>query len=193
MIAMDIYELSNVGTQEAFWWWLLFPLVGIFAAFWSSDKIGLAVLGMGGAGKTTFYNYLRDKPVSGVYEQTTRIEYNKFSIELQDGKKITIKKGQDISGEEDFVQPYYESMMKDADIVLFFFDAYEYLHKEQNKNYDRETNARIDFIYEKKRDGLYIILTHADKFYDKRKKALEDIRNKIKNQPYYDFFLNPQK
>ncbi|KAA6349038.1 hypothetical protein EZS27_003535 [termite gut metagenome] len=118
MIAMDIYELSNVGAQEAFWWWLLFPLGGgIIAALGSSDKSGLAVLGMAGAGKTTFYNYLRKEEVFG---QTGIRDIDKFSIEFKNGKKITIKKGQDIGGREGFI-PQYESMMEKANIVLFFF------------------------------------------------------------------------
>jgi GTPase SAR1 family protein len=185
MISMNIYELSNVGTQEAaFWWWLLFPLGGgIIAAFRSSDKIGLAVLGMAGAGKTTFYNYLRKEEVSG---QTGIRDIDEFSIELKDGKKITIKKGQDIGGRESFVTQY-EPMMEEADYILFFFDAYKYLTDIQ---YARDTNARIDFITRKMTDEkiLRAVISYADKFND-RNQAITDIINSIGDK-YDKFFFD---
>jgi GTPase SAR1 family protein len=192
MIAMDIYELSNFGTQEAFFPLLLLLLGGgaiggIIAAFWSSDKIGLAVLGMAGAGKTTFYNHLRNEWITEKGGTGIR-PLNEFSVKLKDGKEIIIKKGQDVGGLESFI-PQYESMMEKANIVLFFFDAYKYLTDIQ---YARYTNARIDFINGKMTDKkiLRTVISYADMFSD-RNQAITDIINSIGDK-YDKFFFDPR-
>lgn len=102
----------------------------------------VAVLGMKGAGKTQFYATLRQQPYTA-YMPTGIQPYPQFEGKF-DGGSFILLAGSDIGGGEVYVVSKYLEKIRQSDLVVFIFNARDYL---TNPNYAREVRARIDFIW----------------------------------------------
>ncbi|SDH82897.1 GTPase domain-containing protein [Myroides phaeus] len=128
-------------------------------------KNKLGILGMQGAGKTRFLNFLEGKPF--LESSTNRKDYLDFTYQLKNGKKITIASGKDIGGGNVF-RVDYESILKNSDIILFFFNINAYLKNFSDSDkilYQRSCNSRFEHIYirvKEEKKPVVIIATHRD-------------------------------
>lgn len=176
---------------------------------WGNKKeVGMAVLGIDQSGKTTWYDYLckTNRNEKG----TTKDDIDAFTLKFDDGKKVHIKDGIDIGGGGVNISPYYENMINENDVILFFFNAKKYIEETE---YMRECNARLDFINNKikiynlynsyndtsdiitdiitgitnnkrcESKKIYIIMTFADQLKD-RTKAYKQAYELLKSRPY---------
>jgi hypothetical protein len=178
--------------QEA-WFWILIPLIllglGTTIVITALKGKNIAVLGMLGAGKTQFLANIRNVDYKK-YEATLGPEgYDSFSTHLGN-RKVTIKKGIDIPGGDDYVKDYYKYLINCSDIVFFLFDSFKYLNEEE---YANNVRARLDFIHSKIGDKsieTVIFGTFADKFKDNDavNDAYSKIKKSINGKTYSDLF-----
>ena len=110
----------------------------------NSQKDKLGVLGMQQAGKTRFLSFLRGVPFDE--GQTSRKDYDDFVYKLSNGKKIYIKAGKDIGG-DDMYRGDYNEVISESDVLLYFFDIDKYLN-DNNRGYRRDCNSRFEHIYD---------------------------------------------
>lgn len=116
---------------------------------------------MQGAGKTLFYNQLKNEKFNGEYHTTGgAATIEEFTFEIN-GKKIKFKKGKDIGGGEELIRFYYENLLNESDIAFFLFNVSKYI---KDKTYMSETNARIDFIHRHKPKQIVLVGTHLDEY-----------------------------
>lgn len=145
----------------------IFTVAGIAGAFDDPQKNKLGILGMQISGKTRFLSFLRNIPY--VDKRTGRSDYEEFIYTLSDGKKITICSGVDIGGGDNY-RVDYDTILDNADVILYFFDIDKYLRNEidleSNILYQRSCNSRFEHIYSKVKSSkkpVLVIATHTDK------------------------------
>jgi hypothetical protein len=159
---------------------------GIVNYFVGNDKVNtLGVIGMKSSGKTTMLNNLRG--IKTVPQTTYKESYESFKFELNNGKTISIDKGNDIGGSKNFMIEYKEIINKN-EVILFFFNVSDYLTKIE---YKRECNSRLEFIYnDLKNKKTAIIASHAD--VPNRSKIIleEEILNQVRDKKYSNLFNN---
>ena len=172
-----------------------------FGSIWGNKKeVGMAVLGIDQSGKTTWCDYLckTNRNEKG----TTKDDIDAFTLKFDDGKKVHINEGINIGGGSVNVSPYYyENMIKENDVILFFFNAKKYIEETE---YMRECNARLDLINNKiikynlynlyndtsdiinnkrcESKKIYIIMTFADQLKD-RTEAYNKAYELLKSRP----------
>lgn len=189
----NITIMQDWQISEAVFWfvpiiaWALLGAVGgviighIIGSIWDSGKkIGMAVLGMKQSGKTTWYNHLTGDNRAG--QTFDSVDIKEIFLKFPDGKEARIKEGKDIGGDEGNVREYYEEMIDNNEVVLFFFSAYDYLY---DNDYRRLVNGRLDYIKRHLGDKrLYYIMTYADKIPD-RDGALNKILDMLKKEDLF--------
>lgn len=137
----------------------------IGALFDDPKKNKLGVLGMQAAGKTRFLSFLRNVPFK--QQATSREAYKAFKYKLKNNKEITILSGFDIGGGDAFRGDYNE-ILRNSDVILFFFDINRYLKNDEQSNeisYQRSCNSRFEHIYSQikiSNKPVIIIATHKD-------------------------------
>lgn len=183
----ELTILQDLQISEAIvWFWPIiatafFTLSTLAVSIWADgDRIGMAVLGMKQSGKTTWYNHLTgDNRVSQTYDS---VDIKEISLKFPGGKEAIIKEGRDIGGDEGNVSVYYRKMIENNEVVLFFFNAYDYLN---DIKYQREVNGRLDYIKRHLGDKmLRYIMTYADKLPD-RNSSLNKILNMLKEKDFF--------
>lgn len=183
----ELTLVQDLQISEAIvWFWpiiatALFTLSTLAVSIWADgDRIGMAVLGMKQSGKTTWYNYLTgDNRVGQTYDS---VDVNEISLKFPGGKEAIIREGKDIGGDEGNVSVYYRMMIENNEVVLFFFNAYDYLN---DIKYQREVNGRLDYIKRHLGDKmLRYIMTYADKLHD-RNGSLNEILNLLKEKDFF--------
>lgn len=143
---MDIIAISQ-GMEPQLAWLPFLWLLGLFlvsASIFSDGKTycKMAVLGMTGAGKTLWYDFLCGTNFAG---QMTSGARDIPAFELNFGeRKVEIKCGKDIGGYEENVRPYYKNLIESNDVILFFFDISKYVNDIQ---YKRTVEARLDYVF----------------------------------------------
>lgn len=161
----------------------------LFRMYYKKTKgNSLGIIGMKGAGKTTFYNKLGLLGNDG--GGTYKTPYNQRNIKIGD-RDIKIASGEDIGGGENFISDQtYEKWFSEKDIIIFIFDISKYC---QNENYSDQTNARLSYIYnrfkaKKKTDfeNVVIVASHADQF----KITYKEFRNILGEKEYNKLFEN---
>lgn len=151
----------------------------------------IAVLGMQGAGKTHMLANMQGKEY--IPNPTIGKERYEEFFTSSGGRGMFIKSGQDIGGGRENCQLFYESMIKDSDIVFFLFDAYKYLN---DKGYQEDAQVRLDFIHRKtKADQVAIFATHRDQFESIKSRLSADeapmyILETVRGKPYSELFKN---
>jgi len=167
LFLLVIPEYEHLVVYEA-WVWMLIPVIaGVVGGVlgYLIDRIEgnkIAVLGMPGAGKTTFYNILQGKHISTTPTYEEDIDPFVYNI---NGRDVYFDKCKDIGGGESHINNWYLELIDRNEVVFFFFDVYKFLNESP---YQKETKARLDFVYETtKRVGgrqTAMILTHIDSF-----------------------------
>lgn len=161
-------------------WWLIYKI-------WTKNNISMAVLGMQQSGKTLWYNHLkwnsgievdRILEAPGQGGQTVDAEtVEKIVLKFPDGRRLKIRKGKDIGGNDENVNTYYKAMIEENDLLLFFFNSHEYIN---DIMYQRKTNARLWHIQNHIGDKrIILVMSYADQLLD-RNKAREQIINTLK-------------
>lgn len=185
----NLLVMRDLQMSEAIVWfapiimWALVAVLGgkLIGSIWDKGKkIGMAVLGMKQSGKTTWYNFLTgDNRVSQTYDS---VDIKEISLKFPDGKEARIKEGKDIGGDDGNVSVYYKEMIENNDVVLFFFNAYDYLNDIKKQ---REVNGRLEYIKRHLDDKmLCYIMTYADKLPDKNS-SLNEILNVLKERDLF--------
>ena len=161
-------------------------------------KVKLAILGPNEAGKTTLWNYFAGKPSSPIYEQTEGIQTISFKASNIVWTTINPKyfkvEGPDINGNGDYIRNYWRKIIKNSDMIIFVFNAKNYLDNEHE--YQRDVNQRLQFVkstIDKQTDGntrkVWLLGSFADKLKN-RKEDWEKIIDIIKTKPYCDISNN---
>lgn len=178
------------ANQQAWIWLLALP----FLAFASGVVIGvilenstptvgkkLGVIGMKGAGKTTYLSHLGLVEHDGGGTKWKTYEAKMVHVGNRD---LKIASGMDIGGEEGFVKLYKPWLIGDEkkDIIIFIFNGYRYLNDEE---YGKDTRSRLDFIYNtykqanndvKEYKNIVLMASHLDEYVKKDKYSGEDVK-----------------
>ena len=166
-------------------------IVGVGLGYWYLKKNStrlvktkgttLGVLGTKEAGKTTLLNHLG---VVDAVKFSTSLEYYDETIIKIGEREIKIAAGCDIGGTSYYMGRFGEEWIEKKDIIVFIFNAEEYLNKDEKK---REVRAYLDFIFrhakKTKKDGknIVILASRRDAFDDKdnpRDRILNDLAGK---------------
>ncbi len=149
------------------------------------DKLAgksICILGPENSGKTQLLSFLRNEPYEE-YHQTQYEEYEKFTTEIGE-KKIKIKKGADIGGEEGRIESLYSKLISESDCIFFTFDVNKYIN---DKIYQiKEVNSRLYYIYSHKKDRPTVVFgTHLDELSkEERKSIIKTIQKEVKEEEY---------
>lgn len=196
--------LSTTDVQYAFlpalWWWIFSGLGvgGLGAAVIakittiSTEGTKLGVIGMKGAGKTTFLSHL------GLVENdggTALTPYKGKKVDVGH-REIEIAAGLDIGGEDEFMG-FYEPWLcgeDKKDIILFIFDGCRYLN---DAEYRENAISRLQFIHEKYKQGnsdvkeyknIVLIASHLDEY--KGKDMRHEILKITGKKVFWEIFKN---
>lgn len=198
---MDILQIENQEqVQEAIiWFWPLIALVlsallGGIKYLSKPDKgLSLAILGMQGAGKTTFWHILTRGMVQK--GQTINIEITPEVEVTINEKTRLIKQSLDIAGGDELVGTEYEQLIKEKDFVLFLFNSEIILNgngEMSSEEYVDEVRTRLQKIKSclgdhKKR--LHLVATFADKVIkdENDEREIKLVANTIYNKIGKDF------
>jgi len=200
---MDVQFLEKVSTcqleqQEAWIWFLIIPILILLGVIvyhcLKGDK--MAILGMQEAGKTTILRYMQGYTYDSSYRSSGYEKYERFDWKVGDR---TIKAGVDIGGGDDWVKSTYPVLIADNDIIMFVFNAYEFLN---SNKYKRSTLGRLDFVFEnikEKKGGnlddfiknhFALIGTHADFINESPKSVIQKIQRDCQDKSYSKIFKN---
>ncbi|WP_026935155.1 GTPase domain-containing protein [Christiangramia echinicola] len=130
--------------------------------FEKKKDITIAVLGLKGCGKTTLQNYLRqteheeNTPISG-------IDLNEIILS-HGNKKIRLKKGKDVSGDDTAIMHQYENVIDESDHIIFITDSSRLITE---ANYLRKSRGLLNKINKKIKTSegdkkLILIGSHRD-------------------------------
>lgn len=189
--------LSNIQVQSAFVLEILLAamLVGAFCALVSSpteitEGKSLGVLGMQGAGKTTFLAQLGIVDSSLVGPTTTEYDYQDKSIWINN-RNLTITAGKDIGGTEAFATKYTPEWVRTKDIIVFVFDGNRIL---TDFVYRASVNYRLCLINDNYSDlnsvskNVIVIASHADEYSREPKILYEELLKSFHNKEYSNLF-----
>lgn len=189
-----IYYAVNETTYQAIWPVILLG-VGIFLAsviitiiFEDTEPVkgnSIAILGMQGAGKTQLLCNLQNKKYSQYTATIGSEDFKPFKLNLGE-RNVLINAGKDIGGGIENCRIYYERLIDSSDAIFFLFDGQKYLSKD---DYKKDTMARLDFIYRKKRNKqqVAIFATHKDKS-NSPKRDYQKIKESISDKEYSVLF-----
>jgi len=127
----------------------------------------LAVLGREEAGKTSFYNFLKDGD-PGNPDQTPLSDKNIEKFQVQDSEGYTFSISIiDISGQKEAVASYYKDLVTDYDVILFFFNS-EYFMTDEDYSTDvvdriKVMGDQINTTKDSNNKSVYIVPTFKDK------------------------------
>jgi GTPase SAR1 family protein len=162
------------------------------------EKVKIGLIGMASSGKTTFLNKLRN--FKGQYHPTSTDKYESFNFKLSTGKTIVIEKGKDIGGAKNYIT-FYRDIIKNNDIILYFFNIHEYL---KDNDYRRECNSRLAHINETDlsnygildgfnkqiNDKIIIVASHSDKSSNSSEMLMNEMLKQVNDKNYSDLFNN---
>lgn len=157
---------------------------GLFSFFTDDDKVKkLGIIGMKSSGKTTFLNNLRG--IKTVPKTTSNESYDSFEFKLSNKKNIHIVKGNDIGGGKSY-QAKYREIIKNNDVILYFFNVCEYL---TNLEYKRDCNQRLDHInVDIENKKIAIIASHSDLSQHSKNILREELLNQVIDKKYSKLF-----
>jgi len=96
-----------------------------------NKNIKLAVLGREQAGKTSFWNFLKDEKPGNPDQTPPEEKIGEFTTKDSEGHTITISSVIDISGQWDYVAKYYKKLVEENDVILFFFNSKDFMTDEE--------------------------------------------------------------
>lgn len=84
----------------------------------------IVILGHEGAGKTSLWKRLQNKPLEDEYKATSmQLDIHAFQLNL-DGKKVTIKATHDVGGGNDAVCKNYDAVLKEDGTFIYYLIEY---------------------------------------------------------------------
>lgn len=157
---------------------------GIVDFFGKDNKVSkLGIIGMKSSGKTTFLNNLRG--IKTIPKTTSKESYDSFEFKLSNKKNIQIAKGNDIGGNQNYLTEY-RLIIKNNDVILYFFNVCEYL---TNSEYKRYCNSRLDHInVDIENKKIAIIASHSDLSQHSKNILREEILNQVIDKKYSKLF-----
>lgn len=169
-------------------WWFYKKYIAVT----KGKKLG--VIGMKGAGKTTFLAHLGLVKDDG---GTSLTSYEKKTIFIGN-RELEIAAGEDIGGEDEFVKDYYGPWLTGndkKDIIVFIFNGYSYLN---DKEYRKNTMSRLDYVHRnykkevndvEKYDNIVLIASHLDEYGSKDiEKMRKEIITSVAGKEYHVLF-----
>lgn len=176
---------------------LALPVYIILQKIILTENIKLAVLGREQAGKTSFYNFLKEGKPGDPDQTPLENEIEKFETHDSEGHTIKIHKVKDISGQKEFVARYYKELVTDYDVILFFFNSKDFMTDE---DYSTDVVDRISVMAhhinptkDSNNKSVYIVPTfkdeaEADGITDD--KLLKELYNKLRADPEAKQYAN---
>ena len=99
--------------------------------FGYGKNMKMVVLGKAQAGKTSFYNFLKDGDPGNPDQTPVETIIEKFDVKDSENHIMTIPKVTDISGQSDYVAKYYKELVEKNDVILFFFNSKDFMTDEE--------------------------------------------------------------
>lgn len=128
--------------------------------FWGKE-MKLVVLGKEEAGKTSFYNFLKDG-VPGTPSQTAWADpIEGFDVVDSENHTMSICSVKDINGHGDYVAKYYRELVTANDVILFLFNANNFI---ADQDYREDVVDRVALIstYADDKKTLHLVPTFMD-------------------------------
>ncbi len=158
----------------------------------------MVVLGKAQAGKTSFYNFLKDDDPGNPDQTPGETIIEEFDVKDSEGHIMTIASVKDING--DYVAKYYKELVEGNDVILFLFDAKQFM---TNEKYRLDVVDRIAMIsiYDSqpletknpKSKAVYIVPTFKDEAVSNgisdnslKKRLLDELDSDYKAKKYAD-------
>jgi GTPase SAR1 family protein len=91
----------------------------------------MVVLGKAQAGKTSFYNFLKDEDPGNPDQTPVETIIEKFDAKDSENHIMTISSVIDISGQWNYVAKYYKELVEKNDVILFFFNSKDFMTDEE--------------------------------------------------------------
>lgn len=100
-----------------------------FNKLFFGKNMKMVVLGKAQAGKTSFYNFLKDGDPGNPDQTPGETIIEEFDVKDSEGHIMTIASVKDING--DYVAKYYKELVEGNDVILFLFDAKQFMTNEE--------------------------------------------------------------
>lgn len=130
--------------------------------FWGKE-MKMVVLGKEEAGKTSFYNFLKDGDPGTPSQTPVEDEIKGFDVVDSENHIMSICSVKDINGHGDYVAKYYRELVTANDVILFLFNANNFV---SDKEYREDVIDRIALISiyadDKMQKTLHIVPTFRD-------------------------------
>ena len=141
-------------------------------------KRKIAVLGLQGAGKTTFQNYFREVQYTGSTPPEGDIYENPNEFKVPNtSKRIVLQEGRDVSGSNEAIRNTYPEVINESDTIFYLFDVDKFF---ENEEYKGETKALLFFILSrKKKQKIILLASHADLLARKSSKTNSQFREDL--------------
>jgi uncharacterized membrane protein YkvA (DUF1232 family) len=91
----------------------------------------MVVLGKAQAGNTSFYTFLKDGHPGNPDQTPVEDPIEEFDVKDSENHTMTISSVIDISGQPDYVAKYYKKLVEENDVILFLFDANQFMNNEE--------------------------------------------------------------
>lgn len=110
----------------------LFGYVGeYFNKLIFGKNMKMVVLGKAQAGKTSFYNFLKDGDPGNPDQTPVETIIEEFDVKDSENHIMTISSVKDINGQPDYVAKYYKELVEKNDVILFFFNSKDFMTDEE--------------------------------------------------------------
>lgn len=164
----------------------------------NSSRLKIGILGMPGSGKTSLLRFL-DKKEHNVGGQSFDEPYDAFDYNMHDEEKSTIyiKEGIDVPGAKESRLQHMAQFLDEKDALIYVFNIYEYMEGVNCIEYEKETNADLEFInshirYKNGNLKVCVLMSHFDYYKSDKKKAqaLDAFKKKFRKHCYSQVLFN---
>jgi hypothetical protein len=155
-------------------------------------KKGVFIMGPQLVGKSEIYKHLQRSTKEAT--QTSVSGYEEFDYQLGNKESITIKKGKDVGGGEEYISRFYKKILQDkeVDYILFVFNVYKYINNIDDHKGD--VNARLDFIHKNNslKKNIVCIGSFIDKFKNEDKENIYKRISKLTTKKDYKVLVSKE-
>lgn len=176
----------------------------------SKGAVELIVLGMPGAGKTTWLNSLREIKCTDIAQTVDKERYEPFILTKENGEPIKVKAGYDIGGSQENVKRYYTELIgshlekKETKCVMFFFSLKDFIENKiiegTSMSYQDDVIWRFGIVEQAMKKhhidvrNFYLVISWIDAF-DRSDERLKDVmkilkKNQLRRLMHHIFAIN---